>query len=88
MYEAFNSAALVTGIIFLFSLAFWLSSKDDKCWYRRYLLPLMVGSLALVLNEWWAKLAALISAALIYDGYQGYGKEKREKAKKESGGGK
>jgi len=70
---------LVAGIILVFSLVYWLTSKDSKCWYRRYMLPLMAVSLALVLPAWHEKLAVLVSAALIYDGLQGYGLKKKEK---------
>jgi len=84
MNPAFDMAALVAGIVFVFSMIFWLTSKDEKCWYRRYMLPLMVASLALILPSWWAKLAVIISAVLIYDGYQGYGRKIRaEKKEKE-----
>jgi TRAP-type uncharacterized transport system fused permease subunit len=83
MNELFGIGELIALIVFAFSLWFWVTSKQEGCWYRRYVLPLMVGSFALVLPEWWAKIVALISAALIYDGYQGYGREKlAEKEKK------
>ncbi len=81
MNPELNMTALTAGIIFVFSLIFWLTSKDEKCWYRRYMLPLMVASLALVLPGWWTKLAVIISAALIYDGYQGYGRKLRTEKK-------
>jgi len=70
---------LVAGIILVFSLVYWLTSKDSKCWYRRYMLPLMVASLAVVLPAWHEKIAVLVSAAFIYDGLQGYGVKKKEK---------
>ncbi len=78
MNFVFELPMLVAGIIFAFSFVFWLTSKEEKCWYRRYMLPLMVVSLAVVLPSWWAKLAMVISAALIYDGYQGYGRRIRD----------
>ena len=83
MNPAFDLPLLIAGIVFLFSLIFWLTSKDEKCWYRRYMLPLMVLSLALVLPGWWAKLAVIISAAMIYDGYQGYGRRLRTEREEE-----
>ena len=80
----FDVTGTLAGIIFLFSLFFWYSSKEEGCWYRRYVLPLMIGSFAFVLPAWWARIIALVSAALIYDGYKGYGREKlAEKKDKE-----
>ena len=56
MAITFDMTALVAVIVLLFSLAFWFTSKEEKCWYRRYLMPLMVASFALVLPTWWARL--------------------------------
>jgi hypothetical protein len=82
MIETNPLSVLVAGIIMVFSLAFWLTSKDERCWYRRYLLPMMVASFALVLPDWWGKIFALVSAALIYDGYQGFGRKIRAQNEK------
>ena len=82
MNQPFELFVLLPGIILVFSFVFWLTSKDDRCWYRRYLLPLMLASFIFVLPEWWAKIIALVSAALVYDGYRGYGRE-IQKIKKE-----
>jgi hypothetical protein len=84
MIWQFDVTTVLAAIVFLFSLFFWLSSREEGCWYRRYMLPLMVGSFALVLPEWWAKIIALLSAALIYDGYQGYGRGKLAEKKERS----
>ncbi len=83
MNPAFDWTMLAAGIVFVFSLVFWLTSKEEKCWYRRYMLPLMVVSLAIVIPSWWARIALVVSAALIYDGYQGYGRQVRAEQKKE-----
>lgn len=76
-YADFGMAEVIALIIAAFSVVFWYTSKQEGCWYRRYMLPLMVASLALVLPSWWAKLAVVISAAFIYDGYMGYGRAAR-----------
>jgi uncharacterized membrane protein len=79
-YELANTE-LVALIILAFSFVFWYTSRQKGCWYRRYMLPLMVASLAIILPGWLPKIAVLLSAAAIYEGYQGYGRA--EKAKEE-----
>jgi hypothetical protein len=67
-------------LVLLFSFIFWYTSRQKSCWYRRYLLPLMVASFALVLPTFMGKLIVLVAAILVYYGYRGYGKEvKKEK---------
>ena len=73
--------AALTTAVFVFSAVFWYTSKQPGCWYRRYMVPLMVASFALVLPLWVEKAAVLISAVLVYDGYKGYGREKLEEEK-------
>jgi hypothetical protein len=79
MYSAYGLDWVIAGILVLFGFIFWSTSKQERCWYRRYILPLMVASFALVLENLWAKLAVLASSILIYEGYRGYGKAVKEK---------
>ncbi len=76
-----ESTELIALIILAFSALFLYTSRLERCWYRRYLLPLMVASFALVLPRLMEKLIVLVSAFLIYYGYRGLGR-KAKAAKK------
>jgi len=73
--NAIVESLLIPIIIFFFSAVFWITSKDDRCWYRRYILPLMVLSLILVFPTVMGAAILLLSATFIYDGYRGYGRQ-------------
>lgn len=82
MNQYIDPFVALTTVVFIFSAVFWYTSKQPGCWYRRYMVPLMVASFALILPSWVEKVTVLISAALIYDGYGGYGREKLKEEEK------
>ena len=66
-------------IAFLFALFFYYASKQQGCWYRRYVFPAMFVVLAASqLENMLAAALYLLAAALSGLGYKGYGKEKIE----------
>ncbi len=81
MGYAMDPAESAAILVLAFSFLFWYASKQKRCWYRRYMLPLMVASFALVFPSTVAKIVVLVSAFLVYYGFRGYGKEKAKASK-------
>ena len=64
----------IVGTILLFSLAFFLTSLQERCWYRRYMLPLMTIVLLLFVPSIMEKAVLVISGILMFVGYRGRGR--------------
>ena len=59
-------------LIFAFALGFYVTSMQENCWYRRYIIPGLFVTLALVnLENFVAFVILLIAAILFYYGYRG-----------------
>ncbi|MFH1786826.1 MAG: hypothetical protein ABH829_04215 [archaeon] len=59
----------------VFSFVFYLTSLQDRCWYRRYMLPTMLLSMALFLPTLLEKALLVASGILAFIGYKGRGRE-------------
>jgi len=64
----------IAGTVLLFSLIFFLTSLQQRCWYRRYMFPLMMVVIALFVPTLLEKLFLVTAAFLAFFGYRGYGR--------------
>jgi len=64
----------IVGTIAIFSLIFFLTSLQERCWYRRYMLPLMAIVLMLFVPSLLEKAALAAAGVLMFFGYKGRGR--------------
>lgn len=64
----------IAGAILLFSLVFFLTSLQERCWYRRYMLPLMAIVLLFFVPTVAEKAALVAAGILMFLGYRGRGR--------------
>jgi len=73
MIEA-ATANLLAFVVFLFSVLFVFTGMLETCVYRRYIIPVMVLFMAVILWEQTIpSLLLVFSVPLIYFGYKGQG---------------
>ena len=61
-------------IVLAFSAIFYVTSKDDRCWYRRYLFPGLFFILAMFFTDnLYVSIIFILSALFAFYGYKGYG---------------
>ena len=76
MFEKWTEMWFFGIVIVLFTGLYFVLSLDPKCWYRRYILPVMFLVLAAV---YWQDLVAIffaLAALFTYLGQRGYGQQK------------
>ena len=64
----------IGGTILTFSVIFYLTSLQERCWYRRYMLPLMTALIALFVPTIVEKIILVVAAFLMFFGYRGRGR--------------
>ena len=63
-------------VIFAFALVFYATSLQERCWYRRYIIPALFMVLAVLNAEnFFSAALLLVAAVFIYYGYRGYGRQ-------------
>ncbi|MBN2518622.1 MAG: hypothetical protein JXB14_07260 [Candidatus Altiarchaeota archaeon] len=80
-YLSLDPAWIIAALAIIFAVWFWYTSKLSGCWYRRYVMPIMLVSFAFFLPQWGQKFLVLIAALFVYEGYMGYGRERLEDEK-------
>ena len=73
--EGFNLEIWFLALIVLASSAiFYVTSKDDRCWYRRYIFPGLFLIFAMFSTDnLYISIIFILSSLLAFFGYKGYG---------------
>ena len=71
-YEYGTTPIAVAAIVF--SVVFFLTSLQERCWYRRYMLPLMLVIMTGFVPTLLEKGMLIASGILVLVGYRGRGK--------------
>ena len=60
--------------VLAFSAIFYVTSKDDRCWYRRYLFPGLFLIFAMFSTDnLFVSIIFILSSLFAFYGYKGYG---------------